>query len=63
MLYDLTKKTVSCPHCKAPSSLEDTNLYRPFCSERCKVIDLGGWASEEYAIPTQEQSPHEEDEI
>lgn len=53
-------KIVSCPHCKAPASLEDTNLYRPFCSERCKLIDLGSWASEEYAIPTEERLPNNE---
>jgi endogenous inhibitor of DNA gyrase (YacG/DUF329 family) len=27
------------------------SLYRPFCSERCKLIDLGAWAAEEHAIP------------
>jgi hypothetical protein len=29
----------------------DENRYRPFCSERCKLIDLGAWASDRYAIP------------
>jgi endogenous inhibitor of DNA gyrase (YacG/DUF329 family) len=29
----------------------EANKYRPFCSERCKQIDLGAWAEEKYAIP------------
>jgi hypothetical protein len=30
------------------------NRYRPFCSERCRLIDLGAWASENYRIPVQD---------
>lgn len=56
------KQAVLCPHCKNPTSLEDTNLYRPFCSERCKLIDLGNWASEHYSIPTEEIPPDHEKE-
>lgn len=56
------KKTVPCPHCKAPSSLEDTNPHRPFCSERCKLIDFGKWANEEYAVPTEEPLPDNDQE-
>ncbi|MBL7545237.1 MAG: DNA gyrase inhibitor YacG [Bdellovibrionaceae bacterium] len=42
---------VSCPRCgnKIEYSLE--NKHRPFCSERCQLIDLGEWASESYKIP------------
>ncbi|MDR2113454.1 MAG: DNA gyrase inhibitor YacG, partial [Candidatus Accumulibacter sp.] len=32
------------------------NKYRPFCSERCKLIDLGAWASEAYRVPTREEA-------
>jgi|TARA_B110000503_G_scaffold138667_1_gene225307 uncharacterized protein len=39
-----------CPQCKAPADLAKTNLFRPFCSERCKLIDLGTWANEEKLI-------------
>ncbi|RZU47442.1 hypothetical protein EV700_0404 [Fluviicoccus keumensis] len=39
-----------CPQCGKPSRWTD-NPYRPFCCERCKLIDLGGWASEDYRIP------------
>lgn len=40
-----------CPQCKKEADLSRTNIYRPFCSEKCKLIDLGAWASEEYHIP------------
>ncbi len=40
---------VKCPVCKKLSKWEDTE-WRPFCSERCKMIDLGEWASEGYRI-------------
>ncbi len=38
-----------CPTCKKKTEWEN-NPYRPFCSERCKLIDLGKWAAEEYKI-------------
>jgi Uncharacterized protein conserved in bacteria len=41
---------VSCPICKTSTRYEG-NPHRPFCSERCKKIDLGAWASNEYVIP------------
>jgi len=40
---------VKCPTCKKKNEW-DNNRYRPFCSERCKLIDLGKWAAEEYKI-------------
>ncbi len=40
---------VKCPKCKAKVSW-DNNSYRPFCSERCRLIDLGAWAEERYRI-------------
>lgn len=42
-----------CPRCGQQSQWQD-NPFRPFCSERCKMIDLGAWASDEYRIPTQD---------
>ncbi len=39
-----------CPHCKKLADLNPTNMYRPFCSEKCKLIDLGTWAREEKLI-------------
>ena len=43
--------TVQCPTCSAPVEWKAENTYRPFCCERCKLIDLGAWAAEEHAIP------------
>jgi len=45
------KRMVACPNCKKLSEFAPSNAFRPFCSERCKMIDLGLWASEQYAIP------------
>jgi endogenous inhibitor of DNA gyrase (YacG/DUF329 family) len=36
------------------------NRWRPFCSERCKLIDLGQWATEKYRVPAEEQEPDDE---
>jgi endogenous inhibitor of DNA gyrase (YacG/DUF329 family) len=40
---------MKCPICGKPIEWEG-NPYRPFCSERCRIIDLGKWASEEYRV-------------
>lgn len=45
----MTSATHPCPTCQTPTQWSD-NPYRPFCSERCKLIDLGAWASDEYVI-------------
>ncbi|MFP8967869.1 DNA gyrase inhibitor YacG [Pokkaliibacter sp. CJK22405] len=41
----------SCPTCKQTLEWSSENPYRPFCCERCKLIDLGAWADESYAVP------------
>lgn len=41
---------VSCPTCQAEVVWSNTSTFRPFCSERCRLIDLGEWASGERAI-------------
>jgi len=46
-------KTVSCPQCRKEAPWQN-NPFRPFCSERCKLIDLGVWATEGYRIPVAE---------
>lgn len=43
--------TVECPTCGAPVEWSAKSEFRPFCSHRCKLIDLGAWATEEHAIP------------
>jgi uncharacterized protein len=45
----MKKRTITCPVCKKEASWDD-NPFRPFCSERCRLIDLGKWASDEYRI-------------
>lgn len=42
---------VKCPTCDKDVEWNDAAVDRPFCSERCKMIDLGQWATEEHAIP------------
>lgn len=45
-------RLVPCPECGELSKFSPENAFRPFCSERCKMIDLGIWASEGYRIET-----------
>lgn len=47
---------VKCPNCQREVSWE-SNPFRPFCSERCKLIDLGHWADEDYAVASEDNSP------
>jgi len=43
--------SVSCPQCSKPVLMTSEFPYRPFCSKRCKDIDFGAWATEEFKIP------------
>ena len=43
--------TVECPTCKAPVTWNEFFPDRPFCSPRCRLIDLGAWAAEEHVTP------------
>jgi len=47
----MTVRVVNCPQCGKPARWDPTNRFRPFCSERCRLIDLGAWANENYRIP------------
>lgn len=47
-------RIVRCPQCGEDALWSPENPWRPFCSERCKQIDLGCWASDSYRIPVQE---------
>jgi endogenous inhibitor of DNA gyrase (YacG/DUF329 family) len=42
--------SVACPHCGKPALYAPANPFRPFCCERCRLIDLGAWAKESYRI-------------
>lgn len=52
---------VECPICKKQIVWENTPT-RPFCTPRCRLIDLGEWASGGYSIPTQETPPDRDNE-
>jgi uncharacterized protein len=51
---------VRCPNCGKQTEYNG-NEFRPFCSERCKLIDFGAWADEEYALPAESTELSEED--
>lgn len=46
-------RSVRCPTCRKENEWE-SNPHRPFCSERCRLIDLGAWVEERYRIPGDE---------
>lgn len=50
---------MKCPTCEKEIPTNRENPFRPFCSERCKLIDLGRWAGGEYRIPTKEKPTEE----
>lgn len=52
---------IKCPQCGKPTQWHG-NDFRPFCSERCKMIDLGSWITEEYKVSSPiNEFPSEED--
>ncbi len=54
-------RAVACPNCGATVQWTPQSRYRPFCSERCRLIDLGAWASESYRVPVAEEEPDLDD--
>lgn len=48
---------VKCPQCGVQVPWSSASPYRPFCSQRCKTMDLGAWASEDYHLQAQEDAP------
>lgn len=54
---------VACPTCGNTHVWDQSNRFRPFCSERCKMIDLGRWANEEYRVGQTAQESPEQDSI
>ncbi len=53
---------VKCPTCKKRVEYSSSNPHRPFCCERCRMIDLGEWADESYSIPLNVPNEHELDD-
>lgn len=56
----MNQNQIKCPQCKKQHLYDVNSDFRPFCSERCKLIDLGAWAEMAYKVPTNEV-PSEED--
>jgi endogenous inhibitor of DNA gyrase (YacG/DUF329 family) len=52
-------RIAACPRCGASIRLDPQNPWRPFCSERCKLIDLGDWMSGRFALPVTEEHESE----
>jgi len=50
-----------CPRCSKQADLSSDNNFRPFCSEKCKMIDLGNWLDESYTIPVEDETNLEEE--
>ena len=63
MAAPATYRTVTCPTCGGESVYGPQNPNRPFCSERCKNVDFGAWATESYrmAAPTTSTDADTED--
>ena len=51
---DAAKTVFPCPQCGQPSVMSTDNHWRPFCCERCKLLDLGEWFSGKYAVAASE---------
>ena len=54
--HNNTFKHIECPNCGGISLFSPSNSYRPFCSLRCKNIDLGCWANEDFRVPARVES-------
>jgi uncharacterized protein len=52
---------IKCPTCRSEAQWEG-NPHRPFCCERCQLIDLGAWTTERYRIPAEESGIDVEDD-
>ncbi|KTC75351.1 DNA gyrase inhibitor YacG [Legionella birminghamensis] len=56
------QQKITCPTCGKANTWTLDNTYRPFCSDRCKLIDLGEWAAETRKIPGTPVYPQPQDE-
>ncbi|MDQ7990538.1 MAG: DNA gyrase inhibitor YacG [Candidatus Dactylopiibacterium sp.] len=54
-------RVVACPTCGKPVVFAPSSRYRPFCSERCKLMDIGAWASEQYRVEGQDEPLSDDD--
>jgi uncharacterized protein len=56
-------RVVACPLCGTAVEWTPAARFRPFCSERCKMTDLGAWASESYRVPVAEAPELEDSDL
>ncbi|AMO37697.1 DNA gyrase inhibitor YacG [Thauera humireducens] len=56
-----TPRTVRCPTCGKSVPWVAESRFRPFCSARCRQIDLGAWASEAYRVPSSPPDANEDE--
>ncbi len=56
-----TPRTVKCPQCGATVPWTAASTWRPFCSERCRTLDLGAWAAEAYRVPATQPDEAKDD--
>ena len=56
-----TTRITSCPQCGTSCQVDNKNPWRPFCSERCKLIDLGDWLDERFRVPVENHDGSMED--
>lgn len=54
--------SVKCPHCQTPFVYQDS-AFRPFCSEKCRLVDLGHWLDGSYAVPVAPATPEEAQQL
>lgn len=59
---DIKKENIKCPRCGKEGTWTPENLNRPFCSLRCKLIDLGDWADEKHRVEGDPINPDESSE-
>lgn len=52
---------IRCPICREMTTWEE-NPNRPFCSEKCRLRDLGAWATEAYRVPAKKEEEEDEQE-
>ena len=52
----------ACPRCGKGAPYDAANPHRPFCSERCKMVDLGAWANEDYRAAVRNEYDRDRDE-
>lgn len=56
-------RQIKCPRCGLQTFYSTENSFRPFCSERCRLIDLGEWASENYKVPVTSKDRNHDNEV